>query len=118
MTEITQEMLIDRAKEISAKKGVSLSEAMERAEVELLPKPERQTKFVVELELKPRLASWVVETFQATATHTMEQRLAAYISTILSRDRVRVRRFTEPTAEVVEGQAVTVRRDQIGRFQK
>ena len=115
MSEINDDELLARAQEIQADKGGSLTDAMILAESELSPKPSVPASFTVTVEIKPRVARWIMEEFAATATHTTEQRLGAYLSTHLSRARVTAMRYAEEAPEIGEGGAVTMRRAQ---FQK
>lgn len=85
MAETSEKKITERAKEIQTADGGTLGAAMVRAEAELLPKPEMQTKFKVMLECKPHVADWVLKVFQGTDAFTLEQRLGAYLSRELTR---------------------------------
>ena len=112
MTDNTDEKILVRAQEIKAERGISLTDAMIRAEDELAPKPSVPSDFTVTIPVKPRVARWIVEEFAPTKTHTTEERLAAYLTIILSRSRVTAMRFAEDAPEIGEGGAVTLRREQ------
>lgn len=115
MPDNADEKILARAQEIKAERGISLTDAMIRAEDELAPKPTVPADFTVTIPVKPRVARWIVEEFEPTKTHTTEERLAAYLATVLSRARVTAMRFAEEAPEIGEGGAVTLRREQ---FQK
>ena len=118
MTEINDEMILAKAQEISKERGIGLVDAMIEAEEELRPRPELQTSFMVPIEVKPRVARWIVETFGGHAKYTVEERIGAYLSVLLGRTRVSARRADEPAPEVQKGEAVTMRRDQFkGKYE-
>lgn len=107
---MTDDEILERAREIASETGVSLTDAMIRAEAELAPKPEIQKEFTVTLDLKPRVARWVLTEFQAYGGHSVEDRLAAYLVTVLNRARTTSMRAAEDAPEVGRGGAVTVPR--------
>lgn len=112
MTDDKGEIILARAREIQEERGLSLVDAMLKAEAELEPRPEIQTEFTVTFKVKPRVGRWIVSEFAATGTHKMEERLAAYLETVMSRARVLAMRFGEEAPDIVEGRAVTMRRAQ------
>lgn len=112
MTETPDEKLLEMAREIQKERGVSLTDAMIRAEEKLTPKEPMQTSFTVTIDVKPRIARWLVEEFRPTKDHTTEERLAAYLSIVLSRARVSAIRYAEEAPDIGEGGAVTMRREQ------
>lgn len=112
MTDNTDEKILARAHEIKAERGVSLTDAMIRAEEELAPKPTVPASFTVTIPVKPRVARWIVEEFEPTKTHTTEARLAAYLAIILNRARVTAMRFAEEAPDIGKGGAVVMRRSQ------
>lgn len=108
----TDDQILERAREIKERTGVTLSEAMFVAEKELSPKPAIPETFEIELNVKPKVSRWIIETFQPTKTHTREQRLAAFISQMLNRTRVSALRAMEQGEDIQEGRAVTLSRSQ------
>lgn len=106
----TDNEILDRARAIQAETGGSLTDAMLRAEAELTPKGEVRTEFEVTIKVKPRVGRWIMEVFTETPTHTPEERLAAYLETVLNRARITAIRNAEDAPEIVEGRAVTLRR--------
>lgn len=114
MAENQDEKILSRAHEIKSERGGSLTDAMILAEQELAPKPSIPEEFTVTIPVKPRVARWIVSEFSATATHSTEQRLAAYLTTVLSRARITAMRFSEDAPDIPKdaGRAVTLRRDQ------
>lgn len=111
MTDATDDKILARAQEIKASRGISLTDAMIRAEEELAPKPTVPADFTVTIPVKPRVARWILAEFTPTKTHTTEQRLAAYLATVLGRSRITAMRYAEEPAEIGEGGAVTLRRE-------
>ena len=108
--------MLSRARQIVQDRGVSLIEAMIEAEGEMQPKQSAlPASFVVEIPVKPRVAQWVLAEFQPTATHTTEERLAAYLATVLGRVRVHARRQSEAAPEIERGAAVTMTRENFKR---
>lgn len=103
------------AREIQAERGCSLTDAMLFAESQLAPKSAVPDRFEVVIPVKPRVSRWIIEEFAPTATHTTEERLAAYLSIILNRARMTAIRNAEEGPDITDGRAVTLRRDQ---FQK
>ena len=110
MPENKDEIILSRAREIMAEHGGTLVDAMLKAEAELEPKPEIQTEFTVTFTVKPRVGRWITDVFTPTKDYTMEERIAAYLVTVLTRARVTAIRHNEEPAEITEGRAVTLRR--------
>jgi hypothetical protein len=110
---ITDTEILARAQEIQADRGGSLVDAMIEAESELTaPKSEELPRsFTVTLHVKPRVARWIVQLFGGHSTFSIEDRLGAYLVTVLNRTRVQAMRQNEPPAEVRKGGAVTLRRE-------
>lgn len=106
------ELILEKARKIQKKKGVSLTDAMIMAEDELMPKAEVPGEFTVTIPVKARVARWVLDEFKPTKTHTTEERLAAYLVVVLNRARMTSIRLSEEAPDIGEGGAVTMRRDQ------
>ncbi len=104
------EEILGRARAIQEATGKSLTDAMIMAEEELTPKAEVPSEFTVTIPVKPRVARWIVEEFAPTATHTTEERIAAYLITVLNRARMTSIRMAEEAPDIGEGEAVTMRR--------
>lgn len=115
MTENTDEKILERAQEIVKSEKVTLVEGMLMAEAELMAPADLPTSFTVKINVKPRVARWIMLQFQATQDHTLEERLAGYIGSILPRTRVTAMRDLREDPTIGEGQAVTLRRS---AFQK
>lgn len=115
MTEFNDEDILKLAQEIKAKRGISLTDAMIAAEDELKPVPSIPESFTPTIKVKARVARWILSEFGGHAEFTIEERLGAYLSGVLSRTRVAAMRFAEEGEDVTEGQAVTLRRDQFAR---
>lgn len=111
MTENKDKEILALAQEIAAKEGIGIVDAMLKAEVRLAPKPTAPEAFTVELRLKPKIARWIVREFEAKGEYSLEQRLAAYLTLVLSRARVQAIRNAEIPPDISEGEAVTMRRD-------
>lgn len=104
------EKLLERAQEIVAEKGGSLTDAMILAENELTPKDDLPTEITVTIPIKPRVAKWISAEFAATDDHTTEERLGAYLATILPRSMVMARAYSKDTPKIGNNGARTVRR--------
>lgn len=111
MNENNDENVLILAREIQSERGGSLTDAMILAEERLQPVREIPTSFTVQLDVKPRVARWILDEFKPTDRHTTEDRLAAYLQIILNRTRVTARRAAEEGPDIGEGGAVTLRRD-------
>jgi len=111
MSDINDEKILERAQEIKADRGVSLTDAMLIAEGEMKPKAKVPESFDVTIKVKPRVAKWIMSEFSGHPKFTLEERLGATLATYLSRSRVRVRRMADEGGEIQEGKAVTLRRD-------
>lgn len=110
--------ILARAIEIRAESGLSLTDAMIQAESELdapAPSDPVQAEFVVTLKPKPRVARWIRQTFGGHPTFSIEDRLEAYLITLLNKSRVSSMRASEDPPQVGKGQAVTVRREHMPR---
>jgi hypothetical protein len=112
MPEITEEQLLARAKEIQAGSGKSIVDAMIQAENELGGDDDLPLTYTIELEVKPIVSKWILSTFGGSKKWPLEVRLAAYLSKHLGRARVMHKRDSEEPAEITDGGAVSVRRDQ------
>lgn len=115
MAETTDDKILERAQELVKSEGISLVEGMLMAEAEIMAPADLPTSFTVKINVKPRVARWVMLQFQATPDHSLEDRLAAYIGSILPRTRVTAMRDLREDPTIGEGQAVTLRRS---AFQK
>lgn len=110
------EILLARAQEIRSARGVSLVESMIMAEEEQIAKLQGDAlplEFTITLQVKPRVARWIMATFGGHAKFTIEERLAAYLITVLNRTRITAIRRSEPAPEIPKGgsEAVTLRRE-------
>jgi len=112
VTDNADEKILSRAREIQEKHGGSLTDAMVRAEDELRPRPEIQTEFDIHLTVKPRVGAWIAKTFPPAGPHSTEDRLAAFLSMILSREKVRAIRNADEAPEIGAGGAVSMTRQQ------
>ena len=115
MADFTDEQVLQRAQEIKTERGISLTDAMIAAEDELTPAPSIPESFTVTIPVKGRVAKWIMEEFGGHAKYPLEERLGAYLTTVLSRSRVQAMRYAEEGEDVQEGKAVTLRRDQFAR---
>jgi len=115
MTENNDENVLARAQEIKAERGVTLVEAMFLADQELTPAAPMITDFTVTITVKPRVASWIMREFRATATHSVEDRLGAYLTIVLNRARISAMRVQAEPPEIGKGEAVSMTRDQFQR---
>jgi hypothetical protein len=115
VTDITDEQILERAHAIKSERGISLTDAMIAAEDELTPEAAIPTAFTVTIPVKARVAKWIGDEFGGHASFTIEERLGAYLTTVLSRSRVTALRYAEEGEDVTEGKAVTLRRDQFAR---
>jgi len=114
MSDNKDEILLARAREIVADRGGSLTEAMLAAEAELAPKSELPTSFTVMIQVKPRVAKWVIEEFGGHPSLTIEERLGAFLEIELAHTRGRVIKVRREQAQITKGGgAVTVTRDKI-----
>lgn len=104
------EEILSQARAIQEATGKSLIDAMILAEEKLTPKAEVPSEFTVTIPVKARVARWIVEEFAATPTHSTEERLAAYLITVLNRARMTSIRMAEEAPDIGEGGAVTLRR--------
>ncbi len=107
--------ILERAMKIKEDRGVPLVEAMLIAEEEIMASVEASaipTRFTITIEVKPRIGRWIVATFGGHAKFTLEDRLAAYLVTVLNRSRIQAIRRSEPAPEIPKGgEAVTLRRE-------
>lgn len=110
----TDDKVLERAKEIQEKQpGMTLTAAMMKAEEELAPAPEIQTKFTFEVTLQPRVAKWLVDAFPANDHYTVEERVSAWIAGALA--RLRVDHKDTAAGEIPDGSgAKTMRGDKYG----
>jgi hypothetical protein len=111
------DQILARAMEIRTETGLSLTDAMIQAESELdapASEPVQET-FVVTLKPKPRVARWIRLVFGGHPQFSIEDRLEAYLLTLLNKSRVSSMRASEDPPEVGKGQAVTVRREHMPR---
>jgi hypothetical protein len=116
VADFTEEQLLSRAKELQAERpGLSLTDAMIAAEDELQPEPTIPTSFTVTIPVKARVAKWILDEFGGHAKFPIEERLGAFLTTILSRTRVQAMRYAEEGEDVQEGKAVTLRREKFAR---
>lgn len=115
MTENTDEKILARAQEIRAERGGSLTDAMIRAEAELQPEASVPGEFTVTIPVKPRVARWILSEFAPVGGYSVEERLAAYLVTVLNRARISALRTAEEAPEITEGRAVTLRRTDFQR---
>lgn len=115
MREFTDDQLLELAQKIKAERGISLTDAMIAAEDELTPAPSIPTSFTVTIPVKGRVGKWIAEEFGGHTTHSIEERLGAFLSIILSRSRVSAMRAAEEGEEVQDGKAVTLRRAQFAK---
>ena len=115
MSDYTDDDVLKLAKEIKEKRGISLTAAMVEAEGRLQPDPEVQVNFTITINVKPRVAGWIMSEFGGHPEFSVEERLGAYIETVLPRARIKAIRDAEEGEDVREGRAVTLRRDQFAR---
>jgi len=110
MTDNMDEKILERAREIASEQRKPLIEAMLIAESELIAPADIPKSFTVEIFVKPRVARWILAQFPANKNHSLEERLAAYIGTVLSRTRVTALRDMREDPTIGEGGAVTLRK--------
>lgn len=113
-----EELILNRAREIRSERGVSLTDAMILAESELNPTdrpPAYPESFTITIPVRPRVSRWIVQLFGGHPTFTIEERLSAYLVTVLNRARVQSIRLSEAPAEVGKGDAVTLRREHMAK---
>lgn len=113
MSEITEDMIIEKAREIQKEAGLSLVDAMVEAEARLQPKPELQTEFSVTINVKPREGKWLVDMFAGHPSLSIEERMGVWLAGEISRARGRVIKEQRAQAAIAKGGAVTVTRDKI-----
>lgn len=118
MKQPTDEQILERAKEIQGETGLSLMDAMQKAQDELTPAPVIPSDFTITIKAKPRVAAWVVEQFGGHPTLSIEDRLGAYMSEYLPRLRIEAKRMQEDAPDIGEGEAVTMSRTQFLRKAK
>ena len=111
----TDDQILTRAQEIKADRGLSLTDAMIAAEDDLMPEPIIPTHFAVTVQVKARVASWILSEFGGHEKLTVEERLAAYLAIVLSRSRVQAMRYADGGQDAREGKAVTMTRDEFAR---
>jgi hypothetical protein len=110
-TRPSDDEILKRARQIVKAEGVSLTDAMLRAEVELIPKPEGPSPvFEVTLTLKPRVAAWVRAVFTPMESHTTEERLAVYLAALLNQARLQALKAGRTYDKPQKGGAVTLPR--------
>lgn len=112
---LSDDIILTRAQAIKAERGLSLTDAMIAAEDELRPAPVIPESFTVTIPVKARVARWIAEEFGGHPSFSVEERLGAYLTTVLSRSRVSAMRYAEDGADVQEGKAVTLTRAQFAR---
>lgn len=108
-----QDKMIAAARKMATEKGIPLSEAMETVEARLIPRA-GPTEFAVTIRLKPRVARWVSDNFGGHPKFTVEERLGAWLVTLINQQRaghIASGRAADPQA-VGSGSAVTVHRSQ------
>ena len=112
----TDEEILELAQTIKAEReGLSLTDAMLIAEDELQPVAEIPADFTVTIPVKKRVAGWILREFGGHPQLSVEERLGAYLATVLSRSRVQAIRASEDGQDVTEGKAVTLTRSQFQR---
>lgn len=112
MTENMDEKILELAQEIKAETGVSLTDAMIRAEAKLAPKDELPEYFEVRIRVKPRVARWILSEFGGHPEHSIEERLGAYVSSHMGRARTMAIQYSREAPEISDQGAVSMRRDQ------
>jgi hypothetical protein len=111
----TDPKIIARAEELMAHDQIGLAEALALAEEEAGREELEPTEdFTVTIRIKARHGKLVREFFKPTETHSMEERLAAYIATWLGRFLVKAKVESRSPMQIAEGGA-TVTRDEFRR---
>ena len=110
MPDNNDEKTLKRAREIAKKSGAKLVDAMLEAEAELTKPADIPSSFTVSIKVKPRVARWILIQFHANEHHTLEERLGAYLNTVLARRRVSAMRDLRDDPQLTDGRAVTLSR--------
>jgi hypothetical protein len=109
---VNDETILDLARVIAAKDGVSLTSAMILAEEQLRPAPSLPESYTVTIKVKPRVSRWVQDVFGGHAKFSIEERLGAYLETHLNRIRIIERREAAQAPDIEKGAAVSMTRAQ------
>lgn len=101
--------LMKRAHELSERRNISVSRAVAMLE-ERAAKGSEGGSYSISLQLKPRVARWVDETFGGHPNFTTEERLGAWLAQIITRERANFRASQRDSkkADVTKGAAVTI----------
>jgi len=111
--------ILELAQEIVIDEGLSLVDAMIMAEEKLMPrhKDAPPEGFAVYVKVKPRVARWIVQEFGGHAELSIEDRLGAYLATVLNRMRIKAIRLGEASPSVGNDGAVSVRRAAMAKIE-
>jgi len=111
--EVSQTDLIEAAQKLVADNpGMMLSDAMAEAESQLMPAPELQSEFTLQIAVKPRVARFIADVFGGHAKYSVEHRLNAWAQMIINNQLQIEKASARPVPDIVEGRAVTMTRDQ------
>lgn len=109
--QVTDDEILVEAQRIKAERGISLVEAMDIAAAKMANAgKEIDCSFEITLELKPRVAKFFRDSFAGHPTMSVEQRLGKFLEMQLNRLRGEALAKTRAEADIVEGQANTIRR--------
>ena len=117
--EITTDQIFELAQDLMKSDKLSLIDAMIVAERRLKPKafdapPEY---FEVKIFVKARVAMWILSEFGGHAEHSLEKRLGAYLSKLLSRNRVGVIAHSRKSLTVSDNGAVSITRQEMHKLE-
>lgn len=105
------DQILADAQRIKQERNISLVEAMDIAAAKAANRgQEIDCVFHLTIELKPRVAKFFRESFAGHPTLSVEERLAAYLAMVMNRMRGEALVRTRAEADIVEGQANTLRR--------
>lgn len=109
--QVTDDEILELAQRLKAERGMSLVEAMDLASAKLANHGgEIDCTFRIELQLKPRVAKFIRDSFSGHPTMTVEERLAAFLAIQINRLRGEALARTRAEGDITEGEATTLRR--------
>lgn len=109
---VDDEKILDLARKLRAKHNIPLVDAMLQAEEQLMPKAELPEHFDIRLKVKPRVASWIIAEFGGHPKFSIEERLSAFLTKVLTRERALALQYSRPVGDIGKGKAVSMRREQ------
>lgn len=104
----TEDQILELARKIKDREGLSLTDAMIKAE-QKLTKPTADCEFTIKLTLKPKVAKFYRKEFEGHPDLTVEERLAIWVGMLLQQQRGQALVRHRAEMKVQEGRVVTVR---------